>query len=78
MEDLISRHAAIAAIQAMFAKCLARERAETAVKSVPAVDAVPVIRCEDCRYWGPKYRRCGLYGTDKEPAGFCDEGLKRG
>lgn len=34
MDDLISRQAALDAIHEMFAKSLARERAETAVKSV--------------------------------------------
>ena len=77
MDELISRQEAIEAIHRMFAKCLARERAETAVKVVPAIDAVCVVRCEDCRYWGSKYHRCGLFETDKEAFGYCDEAVRR-
>lgn len=41
------------------------------------LDALPeaVVRCKNCRY----YRKfiCNLLGTDKDPEGYCDEGLKR-
>lgn len=41
------------------------------------VDVPKVIRCQDCRYYGTKYQRCGLFATDKLPEGYCDEALRR-
>lgn len=41
------------------------------------VDAVPVVRCADCRFYGEKYHRCGILNTDKQPNGFCDEAVRR-
>lgn len=42
------------------------------------IDALPeaVVRCKACRYYGEWY--CKLFGTDKDPEGYCDEGLLRG
>lgn len=47
------------------------------VDQQPTVDAVVVNRCKDCRYYGQKYHRCGIFGCDKEPEGFCDEWMRR-
>lgn len=40
-------------------------------------DAVVVTRCNNCRYYGPKYMRCGIFGCDKEATGYCDEAMRR-
>lgn len=53
MDDLISRSAAIAKVKE------AREKARTLtgmdfvmmLENQPAVDAVEVVRCKDCKYW---------------------------
>lgn len=37
-----------------------------------------VIHCHDCRFFGRKYHRCGIYIVDKTPDGFCDEAIARG
>jgi len=33
------------------------------IEKLPTIDAVPVIRCEDCRYW---------YNDEYETEGYCD------
>lgn len=34
-----------------------------------------VTRCKRCRWYKNSKHYCGLFGTDKDPEGFCDEGL---
>lgn len=58
------------------------------VMSIPAVDAVEVVRCRECKYWGtdwePRYSNpdnpihyCGV--NDLFPTGdwFCKDGQRR-
>ncbi len=26
----------------------------------PTIDAVPVVRCENCKYWNPRYETMGM------------------
>lgn len=47
MVDLISRAAALEAISNEGGCGMCTRR----VLDIPAVDAVPVVRCRDCRYW---------------------------
>ena len=51
MADLISRAEAIKAVYYKPSHKMAIE----VLKEVPAVDAVPVVRCKDCK-WGEKIR----------------------
>lgn len=51
--------------------------AEEHINTAPTVDAVPVIRCKECKYWNDYYRECQSpnwnTGTDDyfvTPAGF--------
>lgn len=46
------------------------------VESMPTIDAVPVIRCKDCRHahkgaFNPGYKRCDYNGEIKSPQDFC-------
>lgn len=50
---------------------------DSIIDQQPTVDAVQVTRCEDCRYYVPKYMRCGIFGCDKEATGYCDEAMRR-
>ena len=58
MNDLISRQAAIKAIHDKFDECIVWDESgectanevERALDEVPAVDAVPVVRCKDCKH----------------------------
>ena len=51
-----------------------------AVDNAPTIDAVPVVRCQDCKYFGLNdenvpycFNRFGL--NDPEPNGFCNYGV---
>lgn len=53
MADMISRTAAVRIIADMHGLCrddVLRESIQ-AIKELPAVDAVPVIRCASCKWW---------------------------
>ena len=52
------------------------------LKKQPIIDAVPVVRCEDCKYFGLNdenvpycFNRFGL--DDPEPNGFCNYGRRK-
>jgi len=34
-----------------------------------------LVKCRQCRWYKEKGCYCNLFGTDKDPEGFCDEGL---
>ena len=57
------------------------ERAESEIECAPTVDAVPVIRCKDCKHFGDMYTRtkegeewhvCSEIGTGNVPNGHCN------
>ena len=53
MSDLISRDAAIAWFFRPYSneECYSNIDVERALEKMPAVDAVVVVRCKDCKYW---------------------------
>lgn len=77
MNDLISRQAAIDAIEhangAVYWNQTLMENLVSVVKSVPTIDAVPVVRCKDCEYYTEDERWCrrlGLCGAF-DPDDYC-------
>lgn len=83
MAEYIKRDAAIAAIKG---NCWDAHTPVEAVKSVPTVDAVPVVRCKDCLYWESAIGFChqnSQYYNDGEswdiyqPDDFCSRGERR-
>lgn len=46
------------------------------LKDVPAVDAVPVVRCKDCQYADSHYH-CGFTTFWTTANDFCSKGEKR-
>lgn len=59
-----------------------RKDIEDWLNAAPVVDAVPVVRCKDCIYFGVNdenvpycFNRFGL--DDPEPNGYCNYGRKR-
>lgn len=56
---------------------------EKKVRSIPTVDAVPVVRCKDCVHWGNKIKhgsfldvkQCDFHGTRRE-CEYCSDGEK--
>lgn len=85
MADLISRVAALDAIDgmkpmqgnmdqlAMKALCWA------AVKTIQPVDAVPVVRCKDCKYaqHDVMYHDIWCDGIIRQPEWYCADGKRR-
>ena len=57
MDDVISRAAAIEAATDWYVKpdgeifSAIKVASRSKIEQLPAVDAVPVVRCRDCRYW---------------------------
>ena len=67
--DLINRQAAIDAVsEACFELRGVFGRCEDALKALPTVDAVPVVRCKDCKWWDKKH---------DSPYGYC-KAMKHG
>lgn len=57
------------------------------IKSIPAADVVPVVRCKDCKHWNPQFKTAngnGLGSCDFHNValvtseGFCYWAEKRG
>ena len=51
-------------------------KARALILSAPTVDAVPVVRCKDCRYWDKTDTErglcmCKVLGTRTMPIWFC-------
>lgn len=56
------------------------------IENAPAVDAVEVVRCRDCRYYQSDYRYCEYWGDmfyhweaweAINEEGFCDKGERK-
>lgn len=84
MAEYIKRDAAIAAIKG---NCWDAHTPVEAVKSVPAVDAVPVVRRKDCKFYQNHGLRDVVFDKDAchwnadeqpDPDDFCSCGERRG
>ena len=42
------------------------------IKTAPAVDAVPVVRCRECKHWKPSGSKAGNSFSDMEYIGGCE------
>ena len=79
--DLISRQELLQVISDHTAKLGGSAPLQTAtlawvkalVQAMPAVDAVPVVRCIDC-----KDRHASEFCSCRPPDGFCSDGERRG
>lgn len=50
------------------------------INTAPTIDAVPVVRCEDCKFFDIPWRDClWCYQLDREVSrgGFCSYGERR-
>lgn len=84
MDDLIWRAAAIEAfdderVDRNYGD-VSPESVIRVIESIPAVDAVPVIRCKDCMYWKSNtlthfWKPCDIVSTDKD--WYCPCGKRR-
>ena len=53
----------------------------TDINNAPTVDAVPVVRCKDCRWWTKQEKsiqgRCALTGTYPTGGWYCGNGERK-
>ena len=95
MADLISRAAAIDAltyqnIEKNFDSVCdgeiyrTKRAAQRVIANVPAVDAVPVVRCKDCKHRDPEDKKCDYGGMEvqglffpRPDNWFCADGERR-
>jgi hypothetical protein len=80
MADLISREAAISEViqtveqhkhEVYRGELLHYTGIKAILEALPAVDAVPVVRCKDCIYWKSNtlthfWKPCDVVSTDKD------------
>lgn len=78
MDDLISRAAAIGCLgNSPEQMCMPWSEMERMLRELPAVDAVPVVRCGECEYYAPPQGFCYVVqGTPKEDF-YCAAGKRR-
>ena len=89
MDDLISRALALEVIEAVKHITWSQSgrvlcgKMYSQIKNLPAVDAIPVTRCKDCKhseFWYRDKRICRLWnedGIDVFEDGFCNYGTRR-
>ena len=84
MSDLISRDKALKDLTDIGVRLLHIEVIKAVIENQPAIDAVPVVHCKDCKQWGcglpmeTDYVKCcgfGGYMVGKE--GYCVYGELR-
>ena len=74
MAEYIERQAAIDAMtQSVCGDTWEVEKAMEAVRQLPAADVVPVVRCDDCVYYGSR-RWCELNSSVFDDNAFCSYG----
>ena len=83
LNDTISRQDAIDAIRASTSKYTGFMEMEMytdndaveAIEGLPSIDAVPVVRCKDCKWWTKQedslQGRCALHGMYPTGEWFC-------
>lgn len=58
-------------------------KARALILNAPTVDAVPVVRCKDCKWWNTEWKHedgeCYCYKIDQwtAPRFFCADGERR-
>ena len=46
------------------------------IKALPSADVVPVVRCDDCKYYGSR-RWCELHSSVFDDNAFCSYGERK-
>ena len=78
MSDYISRDDAVDELQVKVFHNLTDEYYGTmqVLTELPAADVVPVVRCDDCVYYGSR-RWCELHSSVFDDNAFCSYGERR-
>jgi len=82
-DDLIRRGDVIVELTPKYAPAKLGDIMKAAIERVPAVDAVRVVRCVNCRHVdigensSGAWCQCKLLGVSTDPYGYCDRGLNK-
>ena len=68
-DDLISRSALLADLRE---KGFLPAIVQRSIERAPAVDAVPVVRCRECKHWEPSGSKAGNSFSDMGYIGGCE------
>lgn len=73
MDDAISRDAALELLRNnIYVTGYGYKQLNEGIKELPALDAVPVVRCKDCTWFNHGY--CMRFDDDAMPDDFCSHG----
>jgi len=56
---------------------LSADEVAEAVENAPTIDAVPVVRCKDCKYWDSVSWYCPDVARRSYPDGYCHWGERK-
>lgn len=77
-KEYIEREEALSAIKQAFEK---GERPSLYIKSIPAADVTPVVRCQNCMYWtkmnDSAQGRCALFCHYPTGGWYCANGERK-
>lgn len=79
MDEYISKHDVLVALMDNDLDHIQAPNGKEAVQilsDIPAADVVPVVRCDDCKYYGSR-RWCELHSSVFDDNAFCSYGERR-
>lgn len=82
-ERLVSVPAARSYVEVAIADPIMKATVNNVLDAIPAVDAVEVVRCRDCKKGHPELTRCddvvwcAKWGTEMKLDSFCSYGERR-
>ena len=47
------------------------------IDNAPTVDAVPVVRCKNCKYFDAEWKLCNNFRNGTSPEHYCSAGRRR-
>lgn len=82
MNDLISRQTAYDTLTEYYHHKteIQHQSLKEALSRVPPIDAVPVVRCKDCKWWREETdHTCRKWGgaSPRNANGYCDDGERK-
>lgn len=54
-----------------------RRAVQSELEALPPVDAVPVVRCNDCNEYQDNFHWCKLHDVEMQPMDFCSYGERK-
>ena len=78
LETALNNCTVVCDVSYIYQDC-ADNRIETWIDEMPTVDAIPVVRCKDCRWLENDgyHTRCRIMGLSVEAEDYCSRGERR-